>query len=430
VFKLYINQCDEKDKISLSKFNSIWLTNLNHIKIQKARTDVCKTCRLLTNEIMEKRERIRLEQHHEFVKSLSFHLDLVKEERAIYKKVIDEASKFVATSAGINAPNSKDIVMHYSFDYAQQIHIPNDPLQPGPMFFLVPYKIQVFGIANEAFKTQHNYLNPESCTISKGSDSVISFLHHYFEVYGVGEQTVVLHADNCGGHNKNRFIMNYFAYRVMKKLHSSITIIFMPVGHTKFYYDLAFGLLKKKFKHTQVSNLKELEECIRKSTPNSNLNKSQIVGNESGKEVYVKQYSWSSWFDSLGFSKIPGIRKLHYFKFDSKKPNFVSVKANFREEYVEIKLNKETDIQSFPDEAIVPKLSIERKKYLFDKIRKYCNENSKEILCPEPTRDMFVPSTTATLETTTRGTPRVRKIGICSKCKEPGHYITTCTKKD
>jgi hypothetical protein len=55
--------------------------------------------------------------------------------------------------------------MHYSFDYAQQIHIPHDPIQPGPMFFLVPYKVQVFGIANEALKMQHNYLNPESCTI-------------------------------------------------------------------------------------------------------------------------------------------------------------------------------------------------------------------------------------------------------------------------
>ncbi len=68
--------------------------------------------------------------------------------------------------------------MQYSFYYAQQIHIPNDPLQPGPMFFLVPYKVQVFGIANEALITQYNYLNPESCTIGKGSDSLISFLHH------------------------------------------------------------------------------------------------------------------------------------------------------------------------------------------------------------------------------------------------------------
>ena len=84
-------------------------------------------------------------KHHLIVKSLSFHLELVKEERAIYKKVIDEASKFVATPTDINPPNSKYIVMHYSFDYAQQIHIPNDQLHPGPMFFLVPYKITVFG---------------------------------------------------------------------------------------------------------------------------------------------------------------------------------------------------------------------------------------------------------------------------------------------
>ena len=48
----------------------------------------------------------------------------------------------------------------------------------------------------------------------------------------------------------------------MKKLHSSITIIFMSVGHTKFYCDLAFGLFKKKFK-----NLNELEECVLQSTP-------------------------------------------------------------------------------------------------------------------------------------------------------------------
>ena len=63
IFKLYISQCDETDKISLSKFNSIWLTNLNHIKIQKARTDVCKMCRLITREIIEKRDRMTLEQH-------------------------------------------------------------------------------------------------------------------------------------------------------------------------------------------------------------------------------------------------------------------------------------------------------------------------------------------------------------------------------
>ncbi len=47
----------------------------------------------------------------------------------------------------------------------------------------------------------------------------------------------------------------------------------MPVGHTKFYCDLTFGLLKKKFKNTQVSDLNQLERCVLNSSPRSELNK-------------------------------------------------------------------------------------------------------------------------------------------------------------
>jgi hypothetical protein len=70
---------------------------------------------------------------------LSSHLELVKAERAYYKQIIAEASKYVQSSFSINTPKSKDIFMHYSFDYTQLIHIPHDPLQPGSLFFLVPY---------------------------------------------------------------------------------------------------------------------------------------------------------------------------------------------------------------------------------------------------------------------------------------------------
>ena len=30
-----------------------------------------------------------------------------------------------------SAPCSRPIEMHYSFDYAQQVHLPSNPLQPG-----------------------------------------------------------------------------------------------------------------------------------------------------------------------------------------------------------------------------------------------------------------------------------------------------------
>ncbi len=102
---------------------------------------------------------------------------------------------------------------------------------------------------------------------------MIFFLHHYFQIYGVGEKTVILQADNCGGQNKNRYIMNYLAFRVLNKMHTEITIIF----------------------------------------------------NESGDLVNVIQYKW---YDEVGFSNLPGIRKLHYFKFESKKQILFWLKTN------------------------------------------------------------------------------------------------------
>ena len=41
-----------------------------------------------------------------------------------------------------SAPCSRQILMHYSFDYAQQIHLPSDPMLPGPLYFLVPQEVR------------------------------------------------------------------------------------------------------------------------------------------------------------------------------------------------------------------------------------------------------------------------------------------------
>ena len=69
---------------------------------------------------------------------------------------------------------------------------------------------------------------------------------HVFSHYDLGETAVDLHCDNCSGQNKNRFMLNYLIWRVMRGLHTEITINFMPPGHTKFAPDWCFGLLKEK----------------------------------------------------------------------------------------------------------------------------------------------------------------------------------------
>jgi CRISPR/Cas system CMR subunit Cmr6 (Cas7 group RAMP superfamily) len=51
-------------------------------------------------------------------------------------------------------PASVGVNVHYSFDMAQQVHYPSDPLQPGPIYFLTPRKCAVFGICCEAIPRQ------------------------------------------------------------------------------------------------------------------------------------------------------------------------------------------------------------------------------------------------------------------------------------
>jgi hypothetical protein len=57
---------------------------------------------------------------------------------------------------------------HYSFDFAQQVHFPSNPLQPGPIYLLTPRKCGIFGVCCEAAPRQVNYLIDEAFDVGKG----------------------------------------------------------------------------------------------------------------------------------------------------------------------------------------------------------------------------------------------------------------------
>ena len=88
-------------------------------------------------------------------------------------------------------PNTRDMQVHYSFDYAQQVHFPSDPLQPGPTYFLTPRKCTVFGVNCEALPRQANFLTDEAGECGKGANNVVSGLH-FFETHGLGEKVAML----------------------------------------------------------------------------------------------------------------------------------------------------------------------------------------------------------------------------------------------
>lgn len=197
--------------------------------------------------------------------------------------MVDEAKstcvEFGLSDLQASAPCSRRMSMHYSFDYAQQVHLPSDPLQPGPIYFLVPRKLGLFGVCCEGVPRQVNFLIDEAHLISKGSNAVVSYLHYFFQHYGLGETNANLHCDNCSGQNKNRFVLWYCAWRVANGLHKSITLNFLVVGHTKFAPDWCFGLLKQAFRRHAVSSLSEMASVVNGS---ASVNQSQIVGLEDG----------------------------------------------------------------------------------------------------------------------------------------------------
>ena len=101
---------------------------------------------------------------------------------------------------------------HYSFDFAQQVHYPHNPLQPGPMYFKTARKCAVFGVCCEGIPRQVNYLIDEASDTGKGANTVVSLLHHFLKSHSLGEVNLHLHADNCAGQNKNNTVLQVYMY--------------------------------------------------------------------------------------------------------------------------------------------------------------------------------------------------------------------------
>ena len=141
-----------------------------------------------------------------------------------------------------------------------------------PLVLPRPDKCGIFGVSCEGIPRQMNFLIDESHLISKGSNAVVSYLHYFFERFGLGETDADLHCDNCSRQNKNRFVLWYCAWRVAIGLH----LHFLVMGHTKFFPpDGCFGLLKRAFKRHAISSLSELDSVVKGSAC---VNSSQLVG--------------------------------------------------------------------------------------------------------------------------------------------------------
>ena len=183
VWQLYQQSATEMEgtkAVCYSLFCRLWRQLTPHVVITKPMSDLCWTCQKNSTMIMRSHNQ-PVEEKSEVIhrphKQCMFHiikiplqalhkaeehLLLVTQERSAYKQEVEQSRRHVKAHFtqegvfvsppphGMIAPASNAITVHYSFDFAQQVHYPSNPLQPGPIYFLTPRKAAIIGICCEA----------------------------------------------------------------------------------------------------------------------------------------------------------------------------------------------------------------------------------------------------------------------------------------
>jgi len=213
---------------------------------------------------------------------------------------------------------------------------------------------------------------------------VISLVHHYFKIHGLGEKRLIIHADNCAGQNKNNAMIQYLTWRVINGLHDQIKYCFMVAGHTKFSPDGFFGLIKLKLRNSEVQDLSDLVQVVHDSTVGG-YNTAQTIYDSNGIQK-VHFYKWTEFLNKT-FTKIPQILQQHHFNISNKNNGIVDIQTKVDGEKIEVSILKK-DISSsieFPSLLLAKELSAERQWYLYEQIREHVpNPIKKDKYCPKP----------------------------------------------
>ena len=297
----YVNRAEQEDTthVGLTTFKTIWQRYVPEISIMRPAKDVCLVCQQ-NAEMLRKCAGFPPEYKEAKQKVAQAHRDAATKQRDNYN-----AQCAMAKSQDLE---TRPETMVYSFDYAQNVVYPYNPEQPGPAYFSTPRRCGLFGVLCEGTNEQITYLIDEQDQIGKGTNSVLSMVHHYLDVYGHKEDRLKLHA----GQNKNNATLGYMLWRVEEGLSKSVELSFMMTGHTKFGPDRMFGMFRKVYNLTEVETLDEIQACFSKSSP-SGLNKSISTYDPTREVRHVTWYDWAS-FLSRKYKPLQGLLGYQNFR--------------------------------------------------------------------------------------------------------------------
>jgi hypothetical protein len=192
------------------------------------------------------------------------HIDDAASMRQLTQKVIEDAK----TATRENYAD-KDMAITLVADYCQNMEMPffgKD--QPGETYYYTPKTINLFGIVdcNSAKEVLHAYGYGEEHG-GKGGNNVASLLmKHLFDrglLDGIKRKTLNVVMDNCGGQNKNNYVLRLAPYLVEMGYFEEVNFIFLIVGHTKNVADRLFNILKRLYRTQNIFSMGMMMEAMK-----------------------------------------------------------------------------------------------------------------------------------------------------------------------
>jgi hypothetical protein len=438
----------EKPLISRAGFYNMRHEHFPHVITVGPRSDLCDTCQKLRDQITNADNETLVDGHTQRWRD---HLQVAKDVRKTYQRHQLEAARSF-TDAPVDYQEymfkrlqwdqrtpaaladdewcTRDDTLLISCDFAEKVSVPYSSDQRGTIYFSTPLRVHVFGVVNENIGHMTLFLFDEGETSSKdadeeaaastsggvskkgrlGADAVVTMLFEYLCTRSAGQKHLRVQMDNCTGQNKNRTVMQFFAWLVATGRFESVLVDFMIPGHTKFRPDAFFGVFKSKYRRAlAIDTLQELGEVATKGT-------TYTAVHFRGKSVPVPfGYQWRLWslhFDSL--AKIKGIGAYRTFSFHKDEPWKVTMTEEWGENPTLTSANlqgtSKFEVEKFAPPAPAANdfaMTRARRMFLYKNVRQYIRKYTKrDQTCPHPDGP-----DAAAKEADEDGNPRPRKRG-------------------
>lgn len=355
-------------------------TRLEHIKIRSPRTDMCDFCELQKRKIAGTKTQDELKAE-ELTTELAAHQKAYQGERNVYNSERKQ-SEIHRTSYAKKDLTERECIDHISIDYGQSIEVPHTADQLGGTFFIHMRKFLLFCVRSVLENEQLCYTYDER-EAGKGANEVISFLHHFLVNRKIQTPNIRIHADNCTGQNKNKYVIWYLMWLVATGRLRHVELKFMIKGHTHSIIDGGIGQTKRELRRSDVFCLEHWNNVINRS---ASTNRAEVV---NGNNVY-------DWKNGLRpyFKAFKGISQFQHLVIDSTEPGCVLAKYGFDDDTPKKRRLLKSDtvmklevFQNLPTYLAAVGFkggNAEKEKALFDNLRQYVKDEWKDEICPNP----------------------------------------------